>query len=199
MVTNSPYEPVEGSMFFGNGYLGVITMRVKPDVSMQAAISSLEPVFKKWNPNSPFLYEFNDDNFARKFEAEKRVGNLASIFAVLAIFISCLGLFGLASFIAEQRTKEIGVRKVLGASIFRLWKLLTWDFALLVIISFFIAIPTAYYFMSKWLQNYTYRTKLDWWIFAAAAGGALVVTVITVSYQSIRAAASNPLKNLRTE
>ena len=192
MVTNSPYEPVEGSMFFGNGYLGVITMRVKPDVSMQAAISSLEPVFKKWNPNSPFLYEFNDDNFSRKFEAEKRVGNLASIFAVLAIFISCLGLFGLASFIAEQRTKEIGVRKVLGASIFRLWKLLTWDFALLVIISFFIAIPTAYYFMSKWLQNYTYRTKLDWWIFAAAAGGALVVTVITVSYQSIRAAASNP-------
>jgi putative ABC transport system permease protein len=199
MVTNSPYENVEPSMFFGNGYLGVITMRLRPDVSIQKALSALEPIFKRRNPTSPFLYQFNDENFARKFEAEQRVGHLASIFAVLAIFISSLGLFGLALFVAEQRIKEISVRKVLGASIFRLWKLLTWDFVVLVVISFLIAIPLAYYLMNKWLLNYTYRTSLDWWIFAAAAGGALLVTLLTVSYQSIRAAVSNPVRNLRSE
>ena len=199
MVTNSPYENIEPAMFFGNGYLGVITMKLKPDVSIQKALSALEPVFKKWNPTSPFLYQFNDENYARKFESEKRVGNLSTIFAVLAIFISCLGLFGLAMFIAEQRIKEIGVRKVLGASIFRLWKLLTWDFVALVLLSFLIAIPMAYYFMHKWLLNYTYRIHLDWWIFAVAAGAALVVTLLTVSYQSIRAALANPVRSLRSE
>ena len=199
MVTNSPYENIEPAMFFGNGYLGVITMRLRPDVSIQKALSSLEPVFKRWNPASPFLYQFNDENFMRKFEAEQRIGHLASIFAVLAIFISCLGLFGLALFIAEQRIKEISVRKVLGASIFRLWKLLTWDFVALVLISFLIAIPLAYYLMHRWLLNYTYRSGLDWWIFALAAGGALLVTLLTVSYQSIRAALSNPVRNLRNE
>jgi ABC-type antimicrobial peptide transport system permease subunit len=199
MVTNSPYENIEPSMFLGNGYLSVITLKLRSDMSIQKALSAIEPIFKRRNPGSPFLYQFNDENIARKFQAEQRIGHLAMIFAALAIFISCLGLFGLALFVAEQRIKEIGVRKVLGASLFRLWKLLTWDFVVLVVISFLIAIPLAYYIMSKWLLNYDYRTTLDWWIFASAAGSALVVTLLTVSYQSIRAALSNPVRNLRSE
>jgi putative ABC transport system permease protein len=121
------------------------------------------------------------------------------VFAVLAIFISCLGLFGLASFVAEQRTKEIGVRKVLGASVFDLWQLLSRDFVILVFISLFIATPTVYYFMHNWLQNYQYRTNLSWWIFAATGVGALLITLLTVSFQSIKAAIANPVKSLRTE
>jgi ABC-type antimicrobial peptide transport system permease subunit len=120
-------------------------------------------------------------------------------FAVLAIFISCLGLFGLASFVAEQRTKEIGVRKILGASVFSLWQLLSKEFVLLVFISLLFAAPTAWYFMNKWLLNYDYHTKMSWWIFAAAGSGALVITILTVSFQSIKAAIANPVKSLRTE
>jgi putative ABC transport system permease protein len=118
---------------------------------------------------------------------------------MLAIFISCLGIFGLASFVAEQRTKEIGIRKILGASVSNLWQLLSKDFVILVIISCFIAAPIAYYFMHHWLQGYQYRTELSWWIFAAAACGALLITVITVSFQAIKAAIANPVKSLRTE
>jgi len=118
---------------------------------------------------------------------------------LLAIFISCLGLFGMASFIAEQRTKEIGVRKVLGASVFNVWQLLSKDFIMLVIIAILIAIPMSYYFMHGWLQNYTYRTDLSWWIFTAAAIGALIITLLTVSFQAIKAAIANPVKSLRTE
>ena len=131
---------------------------------------------KSFNPDQPFEYNFVDDDYAKKFGDEERVGKLASFFAVLAIFISCLGLFGLTSFVAEQRKKEIGVRKVLGASVFNVWNLLSKDFVMLVIISFFIAVPIAYYFMNNWLQNYTYRTELSWWIFAAAGIGALIIT-----------------------
>ncbi len=120
-------------------------------------------------------------------------------FTVLAIFISCLGLFGLASFVAEQRTKEIGVRKVLGASVFSLWQLLSKEFFMLVNISLLIAIPVAYYFMHNWLQNYTYRTDISWWVFTVAGISALLVTLLTISYQSVKAALMNPVKSLRTE
>ena len=147
----------------------------------------------------PFDYKFADAEYAVKFAAEERIGKLAGLFAVLAIFISCLGLFGLASFVAEQRTKEIGVRKVLGASVINLWRLLSKDFVMLVIISFLIATPPAYYFMDKWLQNYQYRTEFSWWIFAAAGIGALIITLLTVSCQAIKAALANPVKSLRTE
>jgi len=156
-------------------------------------------VFKKYNPGSPFFYRFIDDDYAKKFDTEQRIGNLSSIFTSLAIFISCIGLFGLASFVAEQRTKEIGVRKVLGASILTLWGLLSRDFIKLVVISFCIAMPLAYYGMSKWLENYIYRTPLSWWVFAASGIGLLVITLLTVSYQSLRAATMNPSKSLRTE
>ena len=128
-----------------------------------------------------------------------RIGNLATFFAILAIFISCLGLFGLASFVAEQRTKEIGVRKVLGASVFSLWKMLSKEFVALVIISCVIVAPLAWYFLDKWLLNYSYRTEISWWIFVAAGAGALIITLFTVSYQAIKAALMNPVKSLRTE
>ena len=147
----------------------------------------------------PFSYRFADDEYAKKFATEERVGKLASSFAGLAIFISCLGLFGMASFMAEQRVKEIGVRKVLGASVFSLWRLMSKDFVLLVIVSLLIAIPVAYNFMHSWLQNYTYRTALSWWVFAATAGGAVLITLLTISYQSIKAALANPVKSLRSE
>ena len=118
---------------------------------------------------------------------------------MLAIVISCLGLFGLTSFVAEQRKKEIGVRKVLGASVLSVWNLLSKDFIMLVAISFLIAVPLSYYFMHNWLQNYSYRTQLSWWIFIAAGVGAIVITLITVSFQAIKAAIANPVKSLRTE
>jgi len=199
MVTNSPYDRIEPAIFLGDGYTSAITMRIKPGQPVHAALDALAPVFKKYNPGSPFLYQFMDDEYARKFEAEQRIGNLASVFTSLAIFISCLGLFGLAAFMAEQRTKEIGVRKVLGAGIFNLWGLLSKEFLKLVALSLFIAIPVAWLCMHQWLQNYTYRTSLAWWIFAVAGAGMLLITLLTVSYQSLKAAMMNPAKSLRTE
>ena len=140
-----------------------------------------------------------DEEYAAKFAAEQRIGTLSGIFTGLAILISCLGLFGLTSFVAEQRTKEIGVRKVLGASVFNVWNMLSKDFLKLVIISCFIAVPIAYYVMNGWLQEYPYRVILKWWIFVLAMFGAMGVTVLTVSFQAIRAAKQNPVKSLRTE
>jgi len=163
------------------------------------AISKVESIFKKYNPESPFEYHFVDEDYARKFGNEERVGKLATFFAALAVFISCLGIFGLASFTAEQRTKEIGIRKVLGASVTNLWQMLSKDFVVLVVVSCFISIPLSYYFLSQWLLKYDYRTTIAWWIFAVAAFGALFITLATVSYQSIKAAIANPVKSLRTE
>ena len=137
--------------------------------------------------------------FKNYVDTEVRVGKLATFFAILAIFISCLGVFGMASFTAEQRTKEIGVRKVLGATVLNVWQLLNKDFVWLVIIAFIIAVPLSYYFMYNWLQNYTYRTTLSWWIFAATGIGALLITLLTVSFQAVKAAIANPVKSLRTE
>jgi ABC-type antimicrobial peptide transport system permease subunit len=119
------------------------------------------------------------------------------VFTALAVFISCLGLFGMATFMAEQRTKEIGIRKVLGASVVNLWALLCRDFVAMVLISVVIATPIAYYFMSNWLQHYQYRTEVAWWIFVAAGSGALLITLLTVSFQSIKAATASPVKSLR--
>ena len=138
----SPYQQIEPTVFcMQPGWVKFITMRVNPKIPMQEALSKIESVFKKFNPASPFEYKFIDDEYAKKFSEEQRVGSLATVFAVLAIFISCLGLFGMASFVAEQRRKEIGVRKVLGATIFNLWQLLSKDFIMLVIIALFIASP----------------------------------------------------------
>jgi ABC-type antimicrobial peptide transport system permease subunit len=200
MVMESPFEPAKPTVFMMDyEWANVITIKLNQRLSARDALAKVEAVFKKYNPGSPFEYSFNDDDYAKKFGAEERVSSLATFFAIFAIFISCLGLFGLASFTAEQRTKEIGVRKVLGASVINVWGLLSKDFVLLVFISFFIAIPVASYAMNKWLLGYKYHTTISLWIFAATAGAALVITLITVSFQAIKAALSNPVKSLRTE
>lgn len=200
MVMESPYEKTVGTVFFMSpGWVNWMTVRIKPTMPIRDALSKIEPVFKKYNPGSPFEYKFNDDDYAQKFSDEERIGNLASIFAALAIFISCLGLFGLASFVAEQRTKEIGVRKVLGASVANLWRLLSTEFVMLVFISLLIAVPLAYYFMQRWLMTYQYKAAISWWIFALAGIGAITITLITVSFQAIKAALANPVKSLRSE
>jgi ABC-type antimicrobial peptide transport system permease subunit len=199
MITESAYRPVEQTFFYLRKGLTNVDIRLNPNTSAHEAIDKIGAIFKKYDPSTPFEYNFADDDYAKKFDTEVRVGKLASSFAGLAIFISCLGLFGMASFTAEQRVKEIGVRKVLGATVFNLWQLLSKDFVALVIISLLIASPIAYYFMHSWLQNYQYRSAIDWWIFVVTAVGALLITVLTVSYQSIKAALANPVKSLRSE
>jgi ABC-type antimicrobial peptide transport system permease subunit len=196
---NSPFEPAYPTVFFLRGGMNTIFIRINPKTSAGTALPAIAALFKKLIPSAPFDYSFVDEEYAQKFAAEERIADLATFFAVLALLVSCSGLFGLASFVAEQRTKEIGVRKVLGASVFSLWKLVAGDFVALVIFSLFIATPAAWYFMHRWLQNYSYRTEISWWIFAAAGLGALLITLLTVSYQSVRAALMNPTKSLRTE
>ena len=200
MVMNSPYDEVRPVIYnLSNEAGGVILAKINPNSSTKDALSNIEKVFKKFNPEQPFEYRFTDEEYAKKFGNEERIGKLAGFFAALAIAISCLGLFGLTSFVAEQRKKEIGVRKILGASVFNLWTLLSKDFVTLVLISFLVATPMAYYFMHNWLQNYQYRTAMSWWVFLAAGCGALTITLVTVSFQSIKAALTNPVKSLRTE
>lgn len=200
MIMTSPYEPVKPGIFLlSYDWSQVINIRIKDQQPLPAALASIEKVFKKHDPASPFEYRFADEMHGKKFAAEERIGKLGGFFAALAIFISCLGIFGLASFIAEQRNKEIGVRKVLGASVISIWQLLSKDFLWLVCIAFLLSAPLAWLFMRSWLQSYEYRTELSWWIFAVALGGALIITLTTVSFQSIRAALSNPVKSLKSE
>ena len=202
MVMDSPYEPVKRGFFFLDGKYdeaSQIDIKIKPTVSANEALPKIEAVFKKIVPSASFNYKFVDEEYAKKFSQEQRIGKLATFFAILAVFISCLGLFGLASFVAEQRTKEIGIRKVLGATVANLWQLLSKDFVVLVIISCLVAAPIAYYFMNNWLKKYEYRTEISYWIFVVAGVGALLITLLTVSYQAIKAALMNPVKSLKTE
>jgi ABC-type antimicrobial peptide transport system permease subunit len=199
MINNSPYDSIYPAVFVGGGWYSKIIARIKPGLNAHTALARMEPIFKRYNPSSPFLYKFVDEAYATKFEAEERIGNLAAVFTGLAIFISCLGLFGLAAFVAEQRTKEIGVRKVLGATIVNLWGLLSKDFLKLTAISILLSIPLAYYGMNKWLEAYLYHAPLSWWIFASAGASIILITLATVSYQSIKAALMNPVKSFRTE
>ena len=201
-VIGSPYQQMRPMVIEGSkshNSFNVINVKLKGNLSTAQALAKMEQIFKKYNPENPFEYHFVDEQYARKFDETNKTAALSALFAGLTIFISCLGLFGLASFVAEQRIKEIGIRKVLGASVAGLWKLLSGDFIGLVLISLFIAIPTAYYFMHGWLMHFEYRTSLSWWIFASAGGVVLLITLFTVSYQSIKAALANPVKNLRAE
>ena len=200
IIQESPYKPVTPTVYVANHIsIGIVTVAIKRGVPVKDALAKIESVFKKYNPSLPFDYTFNDEDYAKKFADEQRVGKLATFFTTLAIFISCLGLFGLASFVAEQRKKEIGVRKVLGASTYNLWQMLSKEFAWLVMISCFIAIPFAWYYLNNWLQQYDYRTSISVWIFVASGVGALVITLITVSFQAIKAALANPVHSLRSE
>lgn len=199
IVMASPYEPVKPTIFYINPEPGFLNIKISPTASTGEALSRIENICKQYSPATPFEYKFADEEYATKFIDEERIGKLAGSFAILAIFISCLGLFGMASFMAEQRIKEIGIRKVLGASVFNVWRLLSKEFVMLVIISLLIAIPAAYYFMHNWLQNYQYRTEISWRVFATAGVGALLITLLTVSFKAIKAAIANPVKSLRTE
>jgi putative ABC transport system permease protein len=201
MVMQSPFAPVKQAIYMldFNNNVNVATVKINPHMSVSQALPAIGQVFKKYTPTVPFEYTFNDEAYAQKFAMEDRIGKLAGFFTILAIFISCLGLFGMASFMAEQRIKEIGVRKVLGASVVNLWGLLSRDFVLLVGLSFFIAIPLAYHVMSGWLLHYNYRVTISVWVFVVTIVLALAITLATVSYQTIRAAMANPVKSLRTE
>ena len=196
----SPYRPISPlTIIYNEGWVGYINVRINPEMSASKAISSIKPVFDKFNPAFPFEYQFADEEYAKKFNYEELVANLAAIVAVLAIFISCLGLFGLASFTAEQRVKEIGVRKVLGASVFNLWQLLSKDFVMLVLIACVIAIPVAYYAMNEWLKNYQYKINIGVSVFGLIVAVSIIITLVTISFQAIKAAIANPVKSLRTE
>jgi putative ABC transport system permease protein len=200
MVKGSPFEPTDPCLFFlSDKDQDWLFIRLDPSVSAHEALPKIEKVFAQHIPSSPFDYKFASDEYEAKFRSEERIGTLSSIFSSLAILISCSGLFGLVSFVAEQRTKEIGIRKVMGASIVQVWQLLTNEFVLLVLVACAIAIPLSYYFMADWLAQYKYRTTIAWYLFALAGGGALVITLLTVSIQAVKAAMANPVNSLRSE
>jgi hypothetical protein len=200
MVKGSPYEPTDPSIIFlSENDMPWLYIKMKPTVSAHEALPIIRSVLAGIVPSAPFDYTFADEAYGAKFRTEERIGKLATLFSALALLISCLGLFGLASFMAEQRTKEIGIRKIMGASVTNLWKMLSTDFVLLVIISCSLAIPISYYFMNSWLEQYEYRTDISWNVFAFTGLGALLITLLTVSFQAIKAALVNPVKSLRTE
>ncbi|MXV51457.1 FtsX-like permease family protein [Pedobacter sp. HMF7647] len=199
-ILSSPYEPVKQMVIQGpSGWFNVIHFKLNDNASTENNLKKIEAVFKKYNPDYPFEYNFIDEAYSKKFRDEQRIGTLAALFAGLTIVISCLGLFALAAYMAENRIKEIGVRKVLGASVSGLAVLLSKDFLKLVLISFAIASPIAWWAMHKWLQDYTYRVSISWWIFAITGIISMAIAVATVSFQALRAARANPVKNLRTE
>lgn len=201
VMQESPFYPVRPTLYHVGTYDNMyhLVMRLNPGKNASSSLKLIEQELKKYTPDVPFDYKFVDEDFGSKFSAEERIGKLSSYFAVLAIFISCLGLFGMASFVAEQRTKEIGIRKVLGASVVNLWRLLSTEFVLLVLLSCIIAAPIAYYYLKEWLTNYDYRITITWQVFAIASLLALFITLITVSFQAVKAALSNPVKSLRSE
>jgi ABC-type antimicrobial peptide transport system permease subunit len=198
-LMESPFTPVEPAVFnHGRGGSFVI-YRLSPNAKTQEAIEKITRIFNSYNPAYPYIYQFVDEEYNHKFNLEVLVGKLAGVFAGLAIFISCLGLFGLAAYVAEQRTKEIGVRKVLGASVAQVWLLLSKDFIMLVLISCVIASPIALYFLSDWLQKYNYRITIGPGVFILSAIVAILITLVTISFQAIKAALTNPVKSLRSE
>lgn len=180
-------------------YYGYMYIRVKPQSNTENAVAKIENIIKKNNPGYPFNYIFVDDEFDRQFRSEMLIGKLSRVFALLGIIITCLGLFGLATYTAERRTKEIGIRKVLGATVTGITGLLSKDFLQLVVLSALIAFPLAWWAMHDWLQNYAYRVTISWWVFIVAGVIVVLIAMLTISFQSIKAAVANPVKSLRTE
>jgi ABC-type antimicrobial peptide transport system permease subunit len=177
---------------------GSILLRTQPGKTREALVN-LEALCKKFNPAFPFTYSFTDEEYQKLYNNEQVIGKLSNTFAFLAIFISCLGLLGLVIFTAEQRTKEVGIRKVLGASVTSIIQLLSSDFLKLVFIAILIASPIAWWAMKSWLNNYAYKITISWWMFAAAGGLVILIATVTISFQAIKAAIANPVKSLRTE
>jgi putative ABC transport system permease protein len=199
-ILNSPFAKVNPLVIFGPAsWYNMLHVRLNPANTVADNLVTMETIFKKFNPSFPYQYTFVDQEYAAKFQAEERIGMLTLWFSGLAVFISCLGLFGLAAFMAEQRMKEISVRKVLGASSSRVVALLTTDFVKLVLISLVIALPVSWYFMNEWLQDFSYRIELDAWIFLGVACITLTIAVITVSSQAFKAAWANPVDALKGE
>jgi putative ABC transport system permease protein len=199
-IIESPYDEVKPMVVqsLATGY-PVVHFRLNPANTTSVDLAKAEGIFKQYNSQYPFEYYFADDMYARKFKEEQQDGTLSALFAGLTIFISCLGLFGLAAYMAENRVKEIGVRKVLGASVSSIAALLSADFIKLVLISIIIASPVAWWAMNRWLQNYTYRIDIEWWVFVLAGAGAIIIALATISSQAIKAALANPVKSLRSE
>ncbi len=199
-IAGSPFGPVSPMVIQGPvSWFGAITFRLNGKNNMAENLKKIESVFTRYNPDYPFSYRFVDEADAEKLEGERRTGILAALFGGLTILISCLGLFALAAYTAESRVKEIGVRKVLGASVAAITTLLSKDFLKLVIISFMLASPLAWWAMHAWLQNYSYRVSISWWIFALTGLLSVMIAVATVSYQAIKAALANPVHSLRSE
>jgi ABC-type antimicrobial peptide transport system permease subunit len=199
-IIQSPYEPIRPMVIVGaKGWFSTINFKLPGTALTASSLKKAETIFRKYNPEYPFEYHFADAEYAEKFDDERRIGTLAGLFAALTVFISCLGLFGLATYMAENRVKEIGVRKVLGASVGGIATLLSKDFLKLVLVSFVVAAPVAWWAMYTWLKEYSYRVAIEWWVFAMAAVLSMGIAVLTVSYQAIRAGLSNPAKSLRSE
>ena len=200
-IIGSPYEPVSPMVVYGTNhwYYGNMLIRLNDHQPIAKSLQAAEAIFKKYNPAYPFEYKFVDEEYGQKFAEQQRTGEMAALFAGLTIVISCLGLFGLAAYMAENRSKEIGIRKVLGAGIGGLVQLLTGEFLALVIIAILIATPVAWYGMNKWLQDYNYRISISWLTFLLAGALAIFIALATVSFQAIKAALANPVKSLRSE
>jgi putative ABC transport system permease protein len=200
IIVGSPYSADRASVFhIAKQQENVINMRLSSTMGTQEALAKIEKIYKSYAPEVPFSYNFVDVTFAQKFGEEERIGKLSSLFTYMAMFISVLGLLGLAAYTTEKRTKEIGVRKVLGASMSNICRLIAKEFVVLTLISFLIAAPVSYFFMNNWLQNFEYRAPISIWIYLAAGILTLLLTISVVSYQAIRAALKNPIKSLRTE
>jgi ABC-type antimicrobial peptide transport system permease subunit len=199
-IQESPYQPINPMIIKGpKEWMGVILIRINGNNSTARNIADMEKIFKRYNPSYPFEYTFVDEEYANKFSDEQLIKKLAGLFAGLTIFISCLGLFGLAAYMASARIKEIGVRKVLGASVTSISVLLSKEFVRLVIIAVLIASPIAWWVMNKWLSSYHYRINISGWVFIIAGSLAILIALVTVTFQAIKAAMANPAKSLRTE
>ena len=199
-IYESPYQKVQQLIVYGpKSWFNTMHFKLNPNHGIAQDLALAQQVFKKYNPQYPFDYRFADESYAQKFEEEKRTGTLAGLFAGLTIFISCLGLFGLAMYMAESRIKEIGVRKVLGASTSQITTLLSRDFVQLVIVSILLASPIAWFSMHKWLEGYSYRVNISWWVFVASGLLAILIALLTVSFQAVKAALANPVRSLRSE
>ncbi len=199
-ILQSPYNPTKPMIIEGaKGWFNVVHFKLNEKNATARNIDKIEAILKKYNPSNPVELNFVDEQYEAKFKSEQRTGTLAALFAGLTIFISCLGLFGLAAYMAETRTKEIGVRKVLGASVTGIATLLSKEFIKLVLVSFVIAAPIAWFAMHQWLAKYPYRVSIQWWIFLVTVIIAIGIAIITVSFHAVRAAMSNPVKSLRTE
>ena len=199
-VRSTPFSKQSPHIYFVR-YSGLqfLTIRFNRGAALQEGVQKVEDVIRKHDPGAPFEYKFQDEDYARLFHDDERLGKLAAVFSSLAIFISCIGMFGLAAFAASQRIKEIGIRKVLGASAFGLWRMLSVDFLMLTAIAIAISFPSAYYLASQWLQQYDYRVEMSWPMFALTGILALIITLVTVSYQALRAAWTNPANTLRRD